>query len=149
MKTPKNFHQLGSLSTEALHSMALFTFIKAMLLKIHNTSFSSFSITHEYVSIRASIPEVRKTTCPLLALFLQTHSVYAQLLLIQELVNGYKHCLDFFSGILIKFLEENITPKYLGELQSPLKVIKIESKQDFVFFSILSPFDILLNFHES
>lgn len=134
MKIPRNFHQLSFLSTEALHCLALFTSIKAVPIKTHNTSFyeiyfSSLSIIHEYVNIKVSIPEVRETTCPLLALFLQTLGMYAQLLLIQELINGDKHCLDFLSGILIKFLEENITPKYLGELQFPLKVIKIKSNQ--------------------
>lgn len=82
---------------------------------------------------------MRKATCPLLALFLETFSMYTQLLLIQEVVNGCEHCLDFFSGILIKFLKEIITPKYLGELQSLLRIIiiKVESNQILFRFQYL------------
>ena len=75
------------------------------------------------------IPEVRESKCPLLALLLQTPSVYTQLLLVQELVDGCEHGLDFLSGVLIKFLEENITPKCLSELQSLLKILKVERNQ--------------------
>lgn len=63
--------------------------------------------------------------------------MYTQLLLIQELVNGCEHCVDFFSGILIKFLKEIITPKYLDELQSLLIIIKVESNQILFYFQYL------------
>lgn len=53
------------------------------------------------------LPEVREAGRPLLALFLQALCVCAQLLLIQELVDGCKHGLHFLSGILVKFLETN------------------------------------------
>lgn len=56
------------------------------------------------ISAAATVPEVRKASCPLLALFLQTPGMYAQLLLVQELVNGCEHRLDLFRGILVEFL---------------------------------------------